>query len=112
MLGLNVRVSHFNNEIARACTFCSIDNNAAAPDETLVHLFFECPKTKAIVKNFCSNYMGIDRGNELAMKNFIFTGTITGIKPQNFFLSTVSMVFNYEIWRAKLQKKLPVLIQC
>jgi hypothetical protein len=51
--------------------------------------------------------LGIDRGNDLAMKNFIFTGMIVGIKPQNFFLSTVAMVFNYEIWRAKLQRKIP-----
>jgi hypothetical protein len=97
MLGLNVRVSHFNKEIGRACTFCSLDDNAAAPDETFLHLFFDCPKTKAIVKNFCSNYKGIDWENELAMKNFIFTGTLTDLKTQNIFLITVSMVFNYEI---------------
>jgi hypothetical protein len=46
MLGLNVRVSHFNNEIARACTFCSIDNNAAAPDETFLHFFLNARKQK------------------------------------------------------------------
>jgi hypothetical protein len=109
MLGLNVRVAHFNNEIARACTFCTISNIAAIPDETFVHLFFDCPKTKAVVKDFCANYLDIDRDNEGAMKNFLFTGTIVGLKTQNFFLSTVAIVFNYEVWRAKLQKKIPIL---
>jgi hypothetical protein len=109
MLGLNVRVAHFNNEIAQACTFCTISNIAVIPDETFVHLFFDCPITKAIVKDFCANYLNIDRDNEGAMKNFLFTGTIAGLKTQNFFLSTVSIVFNYEIWRAKLRKKIPIL---
>jgi hypothetical protein len=81
----------------------------APPDETFIHLFFDCPKTKAVVKNFCTVYMGIGREQDLAMKKFIFTGKLMGIKPQNIFLATVSSVFNYEIWRAKLQKKSPNL---
>jgi hypothetical protein len=42
ILGLNNRVAHFVNDHSPICTFCRIRLLNDAPDETTLHLFYEC----------------------------------------------------------------------
>jgi zinc-binding in reverse transcriptase len=49
ILGLNTRISHFNLNVSRACSFCILRNVLAlVPDEKFQHLFFSCPSTSNI----------------------------------------------------------------
>jgi hypothetical protein len=46
LLGLNTRVSHFNGNVDRLCTFCKNSNVIPVPEETFVHLFFNVVSVK------------------------------------------------------------------
>jgi hypothetical protein len=112
LLGLNTRVSHFNNTVSRNCTFCSItsqNNPPNTPDETFVHLFFSCPHTKRVIKSFIDKFTGWDTDDDILMKKFIFTGLIPETNDLNFFALTISTYISFYIWQCKLQKKLPIL---
>jgi exonuclease III len=108
-LGLNTRVSHFNNNIARACTFCAIKRRVPAPDETFLHLFYSCPDTSAIFERFFLtklNDLGLT--DEETKKKFLFTGfnPITNT-CDNFFLCTLVVNMMQYIWECKLTKTTP-----
>jgi hypothetical protein len=110
ILGLNTRVSHFNNERGRHCTFCNLENGPNT-DESFLHLFFECPSTKRILNLFVDNFLGeLLLTDDLEKKSFIFLGSNNLTKRiDNFFISTVAVFINFYIWECKLAKKIPVL---
>ncbi len=51
-LGLNNRVAHFIRDHSPICTFCRLMGREDAPDETVLHLFFDCPNTESIKDDF------------------------------------------------------------
>jgi hypothetical protein len=57
ILGLNTRVSHFNNEVGRGCTFCAAKNVVPVPDESFVHLFYDCESVSVVLNSFFQQYM-------------------------------------------------------
>jgi hypothetical protein len=77
------------------------------PDETFEHLFYSCPSVKIVIAEFFLRFTGWNPANEVVTKNFIFTGTAPNTDQKNFFISVLSIVFNYYIWQCKLQKRLP-----
>jgi hypothetical protein len=52
LLGLNNRVAHFIQDHSPICTFCRLMGRGDAPDETVLHLFYECPSTEQIKNDF------------------------------------------------------------
>ena len=52
LLGLNNRVAHFIQDHSPICTFCRLMGRGDAPEETVLHLFFECPSTEQIKNDF------------------------------------------------------------
>jgi hypothetical protein len=75
LLGLNTRVSHFNRNISRNCTFCSLSHINPAPDEEFLHLFFDCPCTRNVLENFFTNFLPeLQMGNDIKKKKFFFYG--------------------------------------
>jgi hypothetical protein len=134
LLGLNTRVSHFNRNIQRGCTFCTAERRVGAgrggpapmpvpvpvpapdpvpnphvPDETFEHLFFNCVHTRNALDGFFPRYFDAeDFPSEASKKKFLFTGTNCDTdKIDNFFLSTVAISLMFYIWECKLQKRLP-----
>ena len=84
--------------IARACSLLP------APEETFSHLFFDCPITNNLKKNFIQTYV-----NQLGIYD-----RVTDIKKPipntvNLFLKTTLCVFQFLIWEAKLKKTTPAL---
>jgi hypothetical protein len=120
LLGLNVRVAHFNNQVGRGCTFCSKVNPyrrqipVPVPDETMEHLFHSCPYTKKVTKDFLRKYLPtFNTNDDQRLKMFIFTGAAPDIsEDDNFFLRVISLHINYFIWQCKLQKQIPLLENC
>jgi hypothetical protein len=58
-LGINTRVSHFIENVARACTFCSMTTPLPipVPEETFLHLFYTCDSVKGIREKFFRKYL-------------------------------------------------------
>jgi hypothetical protein len=108
ILGLNTRVSHFNNNINRSCTFCVLSGTVNAPDESFIHLFYSCAHTKRIWDNFFNRYLNCDPRDSDVVKKFLFTGMGPDFTEPNFFLLTVMSIGLHFIWQCKLQKRLPV----
>jgi hypothetical protein len=111
LLGLNVRVSHFNNNIGRGCTFCTLKNADPVPDETFLHLFFDCPESynlrNGFLTNFVPEFTNTTRSEKIEFY-FLSVNPLT-TKNDNFFLTALTCFFNYFIWTCKLQKTLPNL---
>jgi hypothetical protein len=111
LLGLNTRVSHFNREIARACTFCTAMNKNPVPDETFEHLFFSCSVTENIRNLLIRDFLHDLNANTINEQKKLF---FLGVNPiddsnKNSFLFCVIMHFMHFIWQCKLQKKLPTM---
>jgi hypothetical protein len=107
VLGLNTRVSHFNQNIGRRCTFCTAARINPVPDESFLHLFFDCPAVGNILERFFNNFLpelNLDTGTK--KKNYLFLGInpTTG-KIDNLFLELLSVILMWYIWECKLQKK-------
>jgi hypothetical protein len=113
LLGLNTRVSHFNNTVDRSCTFCKLaQNQFAGPilEETFEHLFYSCPHTYAVISKFFNKFLtDFDSDTDLEKKYFIFTGRNNlDFSYKNAFLRTLSIVISYYIWECKLKKRIPM----
>jgi hypothetical protein len=105
-LGINTRLSHFVQNQGRGCTFCDLVRLEVTPDETFLHLFYNCPTVASMHQKFYAKYFNdLDLDNELKQK-FWF-----GILPVNFreryLFSVVILLIQFGIWSAKLKKKLP-----
>jgi hypothetical protein len=111
LLGLNTRVSHFNGNVDRLCTFCKNSNVIPVPEETFTHLFFECSFSKKAIKGFCAKYMPdylLDTDGKYIQFLFCGMNCITGTRD-NFFLSTVAISIMLYIWECKLRRIRPAI---
>jgi hypothetical protein len=118
ILGLNTRVSHFDNNVSRKCTLCSINqqsnfNNGTVPvpipvpDETFKHVFADCPVTVRLHTAFIDEFFtGITFVNVTDRLNFFFQGRLNDGQNYNLFIHAAVMAFQYCIWEMKLKKRL------
>jgi hypothetical protein len=108
LLGLNTRVSHFNRDVNRQCTFCTIGlvNPVQAPDEGFLHLFFECPSTREVLERFCNTFLPELFLDTAEKKKLFFMGMnpLTN-RLDNHFLEILSITAMFFLWDCKLQKK-------
>jgi hypothetical protein len=105
ILGLNLRVAHFNVEVNAGCTFCNITNNRPIPKETALHLFYFCPTIYRIICTFYDNYVVRIVNN----KSNYFVSDISANERTNNVLNIVWDVFRYVVWQFKLKQKAPCL---
>jgi exonuclease III len=108
-LGLNTRVSHFNANISRACTFCNLKRIIPAPDETFLHLFYECPSTNTVLNTFVTNQLPeLNLVTDDDKKKFFLLGHLKTMDSfDNFFIITIAMSCMFYIWECKLKKQIP-----
>ncbi len=72
----------------------------------MLHLFFACPVTRAILDNICMRYLN----NNLVLEEIVyFLGTHSDFETENKLLSGFFDIVRYLIWQSKLENKLPVL---
>jgi hypothetical protein len=85
--------------------------NNAIPDETFLHLFFDCHVVKNVLANFFQKYLPEWSGHDdLMKKKFLFTGiNLYTEKRDNFFATSLAIIMLFYIWECKLQKKIPTL---
>jgi hypothetical protein len=102
ILGTNSRVSHFNNTIDGGCTFCHITGPNPVPQETVLHIFFDCPTVNVVVESVCERFLD----NIIITKDMFFLGNY-GNETDNKTMSDFFDIVRYLIWQAKLEKRLP-----
>jgi hypothetical protein len=112
ILGLNTRVSHFNQEVNRGCTFCSAKNIVPVPDESFYHLFFDCESVSVVFNSFFQQYMyDCNLLTHESKKKFLFLGYNPRTeKLDNVFLTVLAIMMTYFVWECKLQKKVPTFM--
>jgi hypothetical protein len=107
LLGLNTRLSHFVIDQSRQCAFCT-GTPVPVPDETFLHLFFDCPVTRNWHDSFLSKYIilpaEINRSQRL---HLFFLGILPNSTKDNLFLAFSIILFQFCIWEEKLRKKKP-----
>jgi hypothetical protein len=121
LLGLNTRVSHFDNTVSRQCTLCKINQQSnfihtvpvpvtvpgPVHDETFKHVFYDCPITKDLHIKFLNQYFtGLTFTTETDRINFFFQGRLNDGNKYNLFIHAAIIIFQYCIWEMKLKKRL------
>jgi hypothetical protein len=107
ILGLNTRVSHFNNTRDRKCELCKRDKVTNPEDETFSHLFSRCKVAKIFKKGLiehCFPEWGV-LSDEKWDKFWL-----VGMEPNqneclNLFVAIIALLGNYYIWELKIKKK-------
>ena len=108
ILGTNVRISHFVQNIRRDCTFCSLKNLHPCPEENFEHLFFSCNTTDDYLRRFEREFLPDFNFPDIASrKTFWFLCILPDDKEYDIFLATVIWTFKFVIWERKLKKRLP-----
>jgi hypothetical protein len=110
ILGLNNRVAHFVHDHSPICTFCRIQRRGDAPDESVLHLFYDCPYTENVRDEFFRWFY--NKGREFSIsRTDLFV-----VQYENDILSGTSMVktllakfFLKYIWECKTRETLPDL---
>jgi hypothetical protein len=123
LLGINTRVSHFDNSVDRRCTICKINqsnnnigtrvNVAPVPvtvliaDESFKHVFLDCPLVRKLHDQFLEKYFNsLTFNTEAERAKFFLYGTVPGNVNYNIFIHASIMLFQYGIWQMKLKKRI------
>jgi hypothetical protein len=102
LLGINTRISHFVGNHSRACTFCTI-TKPVPPDETFLHLFYECDTVGAVHHKFYTKNFPEINGNEIEKRKLWFGLIPSNIRDKTLFICTI-MLIQFGIWESKLKK--------
>jgi hypothetical protein len=101
-LAINTRLSHYVQNRQRGCTLCTIENRVPVPDETFIHLFFDCIATRKIHERFFSLY-GL-RDND--RKSIFLLGTIDADGPFYEIVYIWAIFIQFCIWEMKIYKRI------
>jgi hypothetical protein len=106
-LTYNTVLSHFVANVSRNCTFCDINLNPEAEDETPLHLFYSCLTTENLLSGFYSILTG--NLNFIPTRNDIFIGFQLQPESQNVILNIITYLVLFFVWECRTRKCLPNL---
>jgi len=104
LLALNTKLSHFVPGKSRGCTFCEQATYRPCPDETSLHLFFECSVTTEWRSKFLNEFLLHSEGTD--SKSFWFSFPEEA-ELQNEYLQLLKWFFLYNIWDTRQKYRLP-----
>lgn len=106
-LGLNVRLSHFVPGASRLCSFCTLSDRNTLNEETYLHLFFSCPYTNGILRQFELVYFDdliLDTEEKRKRHWLLGQSDVNDTRPNIFILASL-WVIKFLVWECKLKKK-------
>jgi hypothetical protein len=113
LLGLNNRVAHFIQDHSPICTFCRLLGREDAPDETVLHLFFDCPTTERIKDDFFRWFYNQDENFFISRSELFLVQTENeSITGKSITKTLLAKTFLKYIWECKTRGTLPDLNQC
>jgi hypothetical protein len=101
ILGINVRVAHYNPERSPECSFCKLGKNLPAERETISHFFWYCPYTAQSINHLFQLIF-----NFLVNIDNFFKGTGPDTKYSEALMIQFDLI-KYILWLTKLRKRLP-----
>jgi hypothetical protein len=105
LLGLNTRLSHFVIDQSRNCAFCTCTADPV-PDETFLHLFFDCPVTRKWHDSFLAKYVILPADiNRIQRLQQIFFCTFLNTTKDNLFLAFSIIIFQLVSGKKNYVKK-------
>jgi hypothetical protein len=108
-LGYNVAVAYFVRGHSPLCTFCSIVENIQGPNETPLHLFYECAPVMNLIDNFFK-HLTQDDNFEISCREFFSTFTRRELSfAKNKVLTYCSKILIFYIWMCRNRETLPNL---
>jgi hypothetical protein len=107
ILPVNTILSHIVRGQSRNCSFCDLAEDPEINDETVLHLFFDCPVTEQIRENFFKWLVNDE--NFIQSRHEFFCCVAGENKCRNKTLMIVNRLFLNLLWDCKLRKNLPVL---
>jgi Reverse transcriptase (RNA-dependent DNA polymerase) len=107
VLPVNTILSHIVRGQSRNCGFGDMAGDPEVNDETVLHLFFDCPVTEQIQENFFK-WLIVDE-NFIQSRHEFFCCMTGENKCRNKTLMIVNRRFLNFLWDCKLRKNLPVL---
>jgi hypothetical protein len=113
LLGLNIRVAHFIQDHSPICTFCRLMGRGDAPDETVLHLFFECSSTEQIKNEFFRWFYDENDGYHISRSDLFLIQMDNGNSTSSSITKTlIAKSFLKYIWDCKTRQTLPDLNHC
>jgi hypothetical protein len=110
LLGLNNRVAHFINDHSPICTFCRLMRLGDALDESMLHLFYECPSTENIKDNFFRWFYNKDDQYFISrIELFHVQNEIGSASGTSLIKTMVAKFFLKYIWECKTRNTIPEL---
>jgi len=106
ILGINSRVSHFVRGHPRTCTFCDLVRNPDENDETIFHLFYDCPSVEPVITEFFSMIFNSARDRFVSRHEY-FVCFALECEKKNKLLHLVNLLVKYFIWECKIRFSLP-----
>jgi hypothetical protein len=100
-LAINTRLSHYVQNRQRGCTLCTIEGRVPVPDETFIHLFYDCATTKNVHERFFRLYDLPDNARKT-----ILLGTIDVDEPFNEIIYIWAIFIQFCIWEMKIYKRI------
>jgi hypothetical protein len=104
ILGINTRVSHFVKNHSRACTFCVLSGEN--PDETFLHLFWECAKIKSQRNKLYAEFFS-DLGPDPDTERKFWFGFPPPQTRDKKLASISAIMCQFLIWNFRRKKKVP-----
>jgi len=108
-LAVNTRLAHLiNTPVNRSCTFCTLEKNFPAQEETFVHLFRYCPTVSRIRTWFLATFLPEwSTKPEQEQTRLLFLCVGTDGSPVPVPVLAVCVTFWKKIWEAHQLKKIP-----
>ena len=109
-LAFNANLSHYQNSTTPPdCTFCSLTNLRPVCKETYRHFFIGCPTTIKLFDLYFNGFL--ERKIEYKNINLLLLGAPANLdSAPKLILNIELLLFNFFIFREKLSRKIPLLI--
>jgi hypothetical protein len=113
LLGLNNRVAHFIQDHSPICTFCRLMGRGDAPDETALHLLYECPSTEQIKNDFFRWFYDENEQYHISRWDlFLIHMENENSTSSSITKTLIAKSFSKYIWECKTRNTLPDLNHC
>jgi len=105
LLPVKTRQMHYIQGLTRGCTFCELKTYMPAPDETIKHLFYDCPTVSGWRRGVIENYCG--RAGPSLMDPEFWLSRVDNVLDKNDYVRFLKWTYLHTVWEFKLRKKTP-----
>jgi hypothetical protein len=106
VLGTNKRVSKFVPGHSPLCTFCTLARDPDLEEESINHLFQDCPSAEPVILEK-TNWMGRNVDNNITRRDYLCRKKFNTVN-KDLVWNVFVLILKFNIWDCKLKFKIPV----